>query len=571
MIGISMGIGRGQRGADGGGGGSAPANTALPAVGGSAQQGQMLTASPGTWTGSPAPGFAYQWRRGGADIAGATAASYTATGADVGLTLAVRVTASNASGSASATSAATAAVTQSLAALPSTPASRWHPQFSSVTAAGGRVVSATDLQGLAGVTEGAAGNGPKAMTDALGRAFWRFEESEFLNVAAGLAANSRDVAVFFVGRMHRALATNTILSLGNRAAGTNTTTGNGSLDSATAAQGAPFVRCTSGAPSGAGSEWMVTGAQMQVLGAASRTTAGGGRRLWVNARTADVAQSTISVAPAGAEIGRNAQSGTGLGAFDLYELMVFTPGLTNAQGDAVAAALVAHYGIPAVASQLVLEGDSITQGTGAVTSGLNGAMVLTEPGQERIPAGWRVVNMGVSGAQVADLTARRDAATSWAGALLPGGQNVMAFEIGRNDMSGGGGNQTETQHYANVVAYLNTAATGVLQRGWTVRVMANIASAAALMARITPYRAMLRAAQFLTDTGSNAGGPFAGRVSVVSTDLIEDGAAGTVFETSGDAGNTAYYAGDNTHPSVQGAVVRITGGTTPANGVAAGL
>src|SRR5207249_676392 len=88
-----------------------PANTGLPAISGVAQAGQTLSASPGSWTGSPTA-FSYQWLR--CDSAGAncapivlaTSASYNATEADVGSTLRVAVTAANAAGSsAPATSA----------------------------------------------------------------------------------------------------------------------------------------------------------------------------------------------------------------------------------------------------------------------------------------------------------------------------------------------------------------------------------------------------------------------------------------------------------------------------------
>lgn len=91
--------------------GSAPANTVLPAITGTAQEGQVLTASTGTWTGTPAPTYATQWRRGGVAISGATGATYTLVTADVGAAITVTVTATNASGSASATSTATGTVT----------------------------------------------------------------------------------------------------------------------------------------------------------------------------------------------------------------------------------------------------------------------------------------------------------------------------------------------------------------------------------------------------------------------------------------------------------------------------
>jgi hypothetical protein len=71
---------------------------------------------PGSWSGSPEIQRAYQWRRcdsAGAncvDITAATGTTYTLTAADVGRTIRVRETATNADGTGSADSAATAVV-----------------------------------------------------------------------------------------------------------------------------------------------------------------------------------------------------------------------------------------------------------------------------------------------------------------------------------------------------------------------------------------------------------------------------------------------------------------------------
>jgi hypothetical protein len=108
-------------------GATPPVNTSLPTIAGVPQQAQTLTASPGGWSGLPAPTFAYQWQRCNSagsncgDLPGATASTYTLGLADVGTTLRVVVTASNSSGTAAATSAVTAAVSAPPLGMPATP------------------------------------------------------------------------------------------------------------------------------------------------------------------------------------------------------------------------------------------------------------------------------------------------------------------------------------------------------------------------------------------------------------------------------------------------------------------
>ncbi|MDP9308751.1 MAG: DNRLRE domain-containing protein [Actinomycetota bacterium] len=120
----------------------APSNTSPPSVSGTAQDGQTLNASPGSWSGDQPIGFTYQWRRcdgsgaGCADISGAGGQSYTLTSADVGSTIRVAVTGSNGAGSSSASSAATAAVA---AATPSNTS----PPSVSGTAQAGQTLSAS--------------------------------------------------------------------------------------------------------------------------------------------------------------------------------------------------------------------------------------------------------------------------------------------------------------------------------------------------------------------------------------------------------------------------------------------
>ncbi len=93
---------------------AAPTNTALPQITGTAQQGDTLTTSNGSWSGDPTS-YTYQWQdcssSSCSNITGATTSSYTLQSTDVGDTIDVIVTATNTGGSTSATSTQTATVT----------------------------------------------------------------------------------------------------------------------------------------------------------------------------------------------------------------------------------------------------------------------------------------------------------------------------------------------------------------------------------------------------------------------------------------------------------------------------
>ncbi len=94
-----------------------PTNTALPGISGTPQQGDVLSELRGAWTSSPGA-FSLQWQVCDASgaacipIAGQTAPTYTLTGADVGRTIRVQESATNAGGtSVPVSSHATATVT----------------------------------------------------------------------------------------------------------------------------------------------------------------------------------------------------------------------------------------------------------------------------------------------------------------------------------------------------------------------------------------------------------------------------------------------------------------------------
>jgi len=95
---------------------AAPTNSSLPSISGTARSGQTLSATSGAWDGAAPISYAYQWQRcdssgsGCGAIGKATNQNYVTSGADVGKTVRVQVTAANGDGSNQALSAATASI-----------------------------------------------------------------------------------------------------------------------------------------------------------------------------------------------------------------------------------------------------------------------------------------------------------------------------------------------------------------------------------------------------------------------------------------------------------------------------
>jgi uncharacterized delta-60 repeat protein len=134
--------------------GTAPVNATPPTISGTATEGQTLTGSPGDWTGSTPITHSYQWRRcdsAGANclgIASATGTSYTLTAADVGRSIRIRETATNAYGAGSADSSPTGVVKANPGAIAGTVLSKSKtagiPSASVSCGAGYSATTATD-------------------------------------------------------------------------------------------------------------------------------------------------------------------------------------------------------------------------------------------------------------------------------------------------------------------------------------------------------------------------------------------------------------------------------------------
>lgn len=114
--------------------GTAPANSSAATITGTARVGSTLTATPGTWTGTPSPTVSLTWVRcaaaqsassttlatGCATISGATGSTYVLTSTDLGKFISVSETATNAVGTATLISPSTAVVVAAPTPTPTT-------------------------------------------------------------------------------------------------------------------------------------------------------------------------------------------------------------------------------------------------------------------------------------------------------------------------------------------------------------------------------------------------------------------------------------------------------------------
>ncbi|MGA9286131.1 MAG: hypothetical protein WBV85_11895 [Solirubrobacteraceae bacterium] len=127
----------------------APTNTGLPTIKGTAIEGDTLQATAGSWQGSPTT-FAYQWQdcsgsgSGCVSISGAMGSSYVLGGSDVGHTVRVVVTATNAGGSTAAASAVSASVVSAPPPPPPSPPSNTSLPTIGGTSTEGKTLTATN-------------------------------------------------------------------------------------------------------------------------------------------------------------------------------------------------------------------------------------------------------------------------------------------------------------------------------------------------------------------------------------------------------------------------------------------
>ena len=437
------------------------------------------------------------------------------------------------------------------------PTVRLHSGRSTIAQSGGRATSVSDLQGNPSAVN-STGVGPFVLTDEGGWPFLRFNSNEYLSGGwsggSGVTFDVQNSTIIMVCCVHRS-RTLPLWSVGNVEQATGQNTSNALMRTITTGT-APAISLgylassRAGIPAYASNQaYMLPGCQLQVIAVRSSTA---NVRTYVNKVAANsTANSNITTGVQGYEVGRNAAlnspGATGTwGQFDLYDMLAYNTALSDAALDQVVSELVTGYGIPAVTGQILAEGDSLTFGLNA-PSGSNPAMAMCARGASwAVPANYRVINIGVSGNTIADLIARRDFAISPTNEVIPGGDNVISVMIGTNDIDGGADAATT---YGRLVGspvgsnglLITGTGSGYLQKGgadkWRVAVCQLMAyNNATFQTRIEAYRPLIAASQFLTDTQSNTGQTYDGKVRITNIPAWTVNGQ-TVFSTLANAQN----------------------------------
>jgi len=99
MQGLLIGIANAITGMGSGVAAAGPINLVAPVISGTAERGQTLSSTTGTWSGVGTITYAYQWKRNGSNISGATSATYLLLAADDNALITCLVTATDSEGS----------------------------------------------------------------------------------------------------------------------------------------------------------------------------------------------------------------------------------------------------------------------------------------------------------------------------------------------------------------------------------------------------------------------------------------------------------------------------------------
>lgn len=436
----------------------------------------------------------------------------------------------------------------------------FHPHTEVPTLAGETIVAVDGRDGLPGLASPA---GPSQIVDPLGRTAWRFADGQYLDLPDSFATPStQQFTIFMSGRLHRPLGAQYLFSPKYLSDGTTLANTISAFFGVYSSNGlAPWLRCTNvlAHSAAANAEHFAVGSQLSVYGVASRPAANGGCRFFMNGVSGGSAQAYGVANLRGGRIGGYPYAGPNVSGFDLYAMVGFAGILTDAQAAAVSSVLTQAYGVAPLTRQLIIEGDSIFQGVGSVSVSNNIAMALTQPQPALLPPDIRVINMAVSGARIANLVTRRDTNHGWPSTLLSGegAVNLLLVQIGRNDVI----SRLATDIYADIVDYCSRPDVGVLSRGFDICWGTNIATAPSLQGEIDGLRTLLRHPDF------KALAP--GRIKIADLAMIEEPIGETIFDSSTDAVDQAYYQNDSTHPNSAGTIFMASGGATPEYGLAA--